>query len=182
MKLHRTRLCSGECTATTEIEPTACLSSSDYPSRFWANLDEQGKSYTDRVCCDKGSGPPAAPSGECTDKKKGGLSTGGAIAIGVCMAILVISIPLGVGYYQHRKSTAPQNQAPAARAPPPLPMAVAEPIIVPPPPPGHVSGAQAAAMAQGEVIAPSAPPAPTRGSWFGSAEPEPEQWAPEAEK
>ena len=174
-------MCAGECTATTEIEPTACLSSSDYPSRFWANLDEQGKSYTDRVCCDKGSGPPAAPSGKCTDKKKGGLSTGGAIAIGVCMAILVISIPLGVGYYQHRKSTAPQNQAPAARAPPPLPMAVAEPIIVPPPPPGHVSGARAAAMAQGEVIAPSAPPAPTR-SWFGSAEPEPEQWAPEAEK
>jgi hypothetical protein len=68
-------------------------------------------------------------------------------------------------------------------------MAVAEPIIVPPPPPGHVSGAQAAAMAQGEVIAPSAPPAPTRG-WFARAEPEgeaamapePEQWAPEAEK
>jgi len=175
-------MCSGECTATTEIEPTACLGSSDYPSRFWANLDEQGKSYTDRVCCDKGSGPPAAPSGECTDKKKGGLSTAAVWAIAVCMVILVVGIPLGVGFYRHKKSAAPQNQAPAARAPPPMPMAVAEPIIVPPPPPGHVSGAQAAAMAQGEVIAPSAPPAPTRGSWFGSAEPEPEQWAPEAEK
>ena len=46
-------MCAGECTATTEIEPTACLGSSDYPSKFWANLDEQGKSYTDRVCCDK---------------------------------------------------------------------------------------------------------------------------------
>ncbi len=175
-------MCAGECTATTEIEPTACLSSSDYPSRFWANLDEQGKSYTDRVCCDKGSGPPAAPSGECTDKKKGGLSTAAVWAIAVCMVILVVGIPLGVGFYQHKKSAARQNQAPAARAPPPMPMAVAEPIMVPPPPPGHVSGAQAAAMAQGEVIAPSAPPAPTRGSWFGSAEPEPEQWAPEAEK
>ena len=46
-------MCSGECTTLTEIEPTACLGSSDYPSNFWANLDDQGMSYTDRVCCAK---------------------------------------------------------------------------------------------------------------------------------
>ena len=195
-------MCAGECTTTTEIEPTACLGSSGYPSKFWANLDEQGKSYTQRVCCTKDSTGSALStncvyhtsdadlstltSQECSkksDEKKGGLPTAAAYAIGIGVPIMIFVLVCGHAYYQHHKSkSAARNQAPAARAPPPPPMAVAEPIIVPPPPPGHVSGAQAAAMAQGEVIAPSAPPAPTRGSWFGSAEPEPEQWAPEAEK
>jgi hypothetical protein len=177
-------MCSGECTALMEIEPTACLGSSDYPSNFWANLDDQGMSYTERVCCDKSSSEGCYDLGsrQSEDKKKGGLSTAAAYAIGIGVPIMIFVLVCGHAYYQHHKSkSAAQNQAPAARAPPPPPMAVAEPIIVPPPPPGHVSGAQAAAMAQGEVIAPSAPPAPTRG-WFGSAEPEPEQWAPEAEK
>ena len=143
-------MCAGECTTTTEIEPTACLGSSGYPSKFWANLDEQGKSYTQRVCCTK-DGSASSTSNECASeskKKKGGLSTGGAIAIGVCVPILLIAFALGIGFWQKSKSAAPQNQTPAASAPPP--MAVAEPVE--PPPPGYVSGAQAAAMARGEVI------------------------------
>ena len=193
-------MCAGECSDTTEIEPTACLCSSDYPSKFWANRLEQGRSYTQRACCNSGNplsencvyesqadtsteiSNPSSKECPSESKKKGGLSTAAAYAIGIGVPIMIFVLVCGHAYYQHHKSkSAAQNQAPAARAPPPPPMAVAEPIIVPPPPPGHVSGAQAAAMAQGEVIAPSAPPAPTRG-WFGSAEPEPEQWAPEAEK
>ena len=167
-------MCAGECTSTTEIEPTACLGSSGYPSKFWANLDEQGKSYTQRVCCTK-DGSASSTSNECASeskKKKGGLSTGGAIAIGVCVPILLIAFALGIGFWQKSKSAAPQNQTPAASAPPP--MAVAEPVE--PPPPGYVSGAQAAAMARGEVIGVGQP------EGGAAIAPEPEQWAPEAEK
>ena len=195
-------MCAGECSDTTEIEPTACLCSSDYPSKFWANRLEQGRSYTQRACCNSGNplsencvyesqadtsteiSNPSSKECPSESKKKGGLSTAAAYAIGIGVPIMIFVLVCGHAYYQHHKSkSAAQNQAPAARAPPPPPMAVAEPIIVPPPPPGHISGAQAAAMAQGEVIAPSAPPAPTRGSWFGSAEPEGEAaMAPEPEQ
>ena len=64
---------------------------------------------------------------------------------------------------------APQNQTP--RAPPA--MAVAEPVEAPPP--GYVSGAQAAAMARGEVIVVQQP------EGEAAMAPEPEQ-AAEAEK
>ena len=189
-------MCSGECTTLTEIEPTACLGSSDYPSNFWANLDDQGMSYTDRVCCDKGTGAEcfdtgatpgdAGARGKSGDNKEGGLSSGGAIAIGVCVPILIIAFALGIGFWQKSKSAAPQNQTPVASAPPLPPMAVAEPVE--PPPPGFVSGAQAAAMARGEEIEAGQPPPPPSkglGSWFSRAEPEGEAAMapePEAEK
>ena len=168
-------MCAGECTALTEIEPTACLGSSDYPSNFWANLDDQGMSYTDRVCCDKSSSEGCYDVGSRGQsegsKKKGGLSSGGAIAIGVCVAIAIgAAIALGIGFWQKSKSVAPQNQTPSA----PPAMAVAEPVEAPPP--GYVSGAQAAAMARGEVIGVQQP------EGEAAIAPEPEQWAPEAEK
>ena len=168
-------MCAGECTALTEIEPTACLGSSDYPSNFWANLDDQGMSYTDRVCCDKSSSEGCYDVGSRGQsegsKKKGGLSSGGAIAIGVCVAIAIgADIALGIGFWQKSKSVAPQNQTPSA----PPAMAVAEPVEAPPP--GYVSGAQAAAMARGEVIGVQQP------EGEAAIAPEPEQWAPEAEK
>ena len=186
-------MCAGECSDTTEIEPSACLGSSDYPSKFWANLDDQGMSYTDRVCCDKGTGAEcfdtgatpgdAGARGKSGDNKEGGLSSGGAIAIGVCVPILIIAIALGIGFWQKSKSAAPQNQTPAASAPPP-PMAVAEPVE--PPPPGYISGAQAFAMARGEEIEAGQPPPPPSkglGSWFSRAEPEGEAaMAPEPEQ
>ena len=125
-------MCAGECTALTEIEPTACLGSSDYPSNFWANLDDQGMSYTDRVCCDKSSSEGCYDVGSRGQsegsKKKGGLSSGGAIAIGVCVAIAIgAAIALGIGFWQKSKSVAPQNQTPSA----PPAMAVAEPVEAP---------------------------------------------------
>ena len=188
-------MCAGECTTTTEIEPTACLGSSGYPSKFWANLDEQGKSYTQRVCCTKDGSTSSTSSNDCDSGSDGsssdgsnsdgsnsdGSNSGGSnndkkksatwpIVVGVCVPILIIVFALGIGFWQKSKSVAPQNQTPSA----PPAMAVAEPVEAPPP--GYVSGAQAAAMARGEVIGVQQP------EGEAAIAPEPEQWAPEAEK
>ena len=189
-------MCAGECSDTTEIEPTACLCPSDYPSKFWANRLEQGRSYTQRACCNSGnplsencvydqsyvdvttqlstsrkdcdSGSDGSNSGGSNnDKKK---SATWPIVVGVCVPILIIVFALGIGFWQKSKSVAPQNQTPSA----PPAMAVAEPVEAPPP--GYVSGAQAAAMARGEVIGVQQP------EGEAAIAPEPEQWAPEAEK
>ena len=314
-------MCAGECTAMTEIEPTACLGSSDYPSKFWANLDDQGMSYTDRVCCandastssegcyiapeptqDPTSAPvvagsvtlyptsapvvagsatlsgisaadldlniavlqdaiarvagvdtdnvtilstssgrrrrlqtdvivnfeinspnlaasrdvteqlataaadptlvdtamaeaadaagaeavfagvtteslsyddlTAAPTPSVSDKKKKSGNVAVIIIVVVIAGVVFIcGVALGMGFRHKSKSVAPQNQTPAASAPP---MAVAEPVE--PPPPGYVSGAQAAAMARGEVIRVEQP------EGEAAMTPESEAWAPEAEK
>ena len=125
-------MCAGR--DTTEIEPTACLGSSDYPSRFWANLDEQGKSYTERVCCDKSSSEGCRPRLERQSAKtrRRGAEYGCGLGDRRLYAHHSLRLGLWVGYYQHHKSkSAAQNQAPAARAPPPMPMAVAEPPLPP---------------------------------------------------
>ncbi len=90
-------MCSGECTALTEIEPTACLGSSDYPSNFWANLDDQGMSYTERVCCDKSSSEGCYDLGsrDQSEGKKGGLPTAAAYAIGIGVPIMLFVLVCG---------------------------------------------------------------------------------------
>jgi hypothetical protein len=116
--------------------------------------------------------PTAAPTPSVSDKKKKSGNVAVIIIVVVIAGVVFIcGVALGMGFRHKSKSVAPQNQTPAASAPP---MAVAEPVE--PPPPGYVSGAQAAAMARGEVIRVEQP------EGEAAMTPESEAWAPEAEK
>ena len=46
-------MCSGECTALTEIEPTACLGSSDCSPSLSRTSTTRADRFEKRVCCDK---------------------------------------------------------------------------------------------------------------------------------
>ena len=92
------------------------------PFEILVNLDEQGRATR----------PAAAtsPAAGCVERRVQDKKKGAERGCGSRVMASRRRIPLGVGFYRHKKARARRSVI-AARAPPPMPMAVAEPIIVP---------------------------------------------------
>jgi hypothetical protein len=78
-------MCPGQCEDIVGIEPKACKANDDYPTTLWANLNNRGKTYAEKVCCDTSNAAPVKATTSC-----------GMRSSSVWIVIAVVVICLGI--------------------------------------------------------------------------------------